>query len=191
MLSIRQIARQHAVSDKSVRNRAHDEGWTRDLTAKVRTQVCTEIRKLDAGEEARTERDIVQAAARRSVEVVRQHRHTIGRGRDLVDRLINELEATTSHLGELESAIQAADDDERKKSAMLRAISLPSRASIIRDLSTSAKNWVVMERQAFGLDERDAEADGFDLFLKRVAERGRSLKEIALSRIVTMEVDDE
>ena len=39
--------------------------------------------------------------------------------------------------------------------AMLRAVGLGGRATVMRDLSTAAKNWIALERQAFSIDDGD------------------------------------
>jgi hypothetical protein len=57
------------------------------------------------------------------------------RGRDIALRLLDELDATTSHLGELEAEIIGAtceDESGRRQAAMLKAISLPSRAHTLK-----------------------------------------------------------
>jgi hypothetical protein len=85
--------------------------------------------------------------------VVREHKATIGNGRDLTLRLLSELDATTSRVGELEDMIVANVDDAKKRTAMMRAVSLPGRAGVMRDLAQAARTWVSLERQAFGIVE--------------------------------------
>lgn len=56
---------------------------------------------------------------------------------DLVRRMLDELDATTTHLGELEALIETetgADKDGRRRGAMLKAISLPVRSNALRML---------------------------------------------------------
>ncbi len=166
-LSAREIARQHGVSDTAIRKKAKAAEWDRDLSEKVRSQARAKLVREDGSQsgshlshesEART----VEGAANRQVEVVRQHRHAIGRGRDLTLRLLDELDAATSHVGELEEAIEAetaADKTGQRRAAMLKAVGLPSRAGVIKDLSAAAKNWVALERQAFNLGDDGGAGD--------------------------------
>ncbi|MBN9448275.1 MAG: hypothetical protein J0I67_15400 [Bosea sp.] len=160
-LSTREIARQHGLSDTAIRKKARAEDWDRDLSDKVRQQARAKLVR-DAGsqqgsqERRANETQTVEAAALRQVEVVRQHRHAIGRGRDLTLRLLDELDATTTHVGELEEMIEdetAGDKSPMRRNAMLKAVGLPSRAGVIKDLSAAAKNWVALERQAFSIDD--------------------------------------
>lgn len=160
-LSTREIARQHCVSDTAIRKKAKAEGWERDLSDKVRQQARAKLvrdasSQSGSQDQRANEAQTVEAAALRHVEIVRQHRHAIGRGRDLTLRLLDELDATTTHVGELEDLIvdeTLGDTNSQRRNAMLKAVALPSRAGVIKDLSAAAKNWITLERQAFSLDE--------------------------------------
>lgn len=56
--------------------------------------------------------------------------------------MFNELEAITSYDGELEELIEVAtagDEDDRRRDAMLKAVSLPARSQIAKNLATALK----------------------------------------------------
>jgi hypothetical protein len=153
-LSVSEIGRQHGVSHTAINKRAKKEGWLRDLSKKVRQTVSARL--VSAEVSATNAREAVELAAARGVEVVRQHRRDIARGRDLTLRLLDELDGTTAYVGEIEAMIvdeTAGDRSTQRRNAMLKAVSLPSRAGVIKDLSAAAKNWITLERQAFNLDE--------------------------------------
>lgn len=164
-LSVREIARQAGVSDTAIRKRARAEGWERDLTEKVRqstgAKLVRDLGSRDGSQRERvSDREAIDSAATRQVEVVRQHRHAIGRGRDLTVRLLDELGASTAHVGEMEAEIIAETGDDKsgtRRAAMLRAVSLPGRAAVMRDLATAARNWISLERIAFGLVDEVAD----------------------------------
>src|SRR5207248_267103 len=64
------------------------------------------------------------------------------RGRDLVARMLAELDAITANSAELRAAILDAtkdDGDGRRRARLLRLIDLPSRAIVLKDLMTAAK----------------------------------------------------
>lgn len=153
-LSVAEIGRQCDISHQAINKRAKREGWTRNLAGKVRAEVAA---RLVAGTVATCNtREAIDNAAARGVELVRQHQHTIGRGRAITLRLLDELEASTCHVGELEEMIEAEtleDRDPRRRNAMLKAVSLPGRSGVVKDLSLAARNWIGLERQAFNLDE--------------------------------------
>lgn len=153
-LSVSEIGRQYGVSHTAINKRAKKENWHRDLSGAVRKEVSARLVSEEVS--GSTARAAIETAAARGVEVVRQHRDAIGRGRDLTIRLLDELSVTTTNVGELEEMIEEATSSEKnpkRRDAMLRAIALPSRAGVIKDLSMAAKNWVALERQAFNLDE--------------------------------------
>ncbi|WP_294353260.1 hypothetical protein [uncultured Sphingomonas sp.] len=63
-------------------------------------------------------------------------------GRQLVARMLEELDAVTSNQGELERVIEIAtidDDDDRQRDAMMKAISLPARTQMVKNLATALK----------------------------------------------------
>lgn len=152
-LSVSEIGRQNGVSHTAINKRAKKEGWTRDLTKRVRQEVSARLVSDEVS--AANAKQAVELAAERGVQVVREHRHAARRGRDLTIRLLAELEATTTYVGELDGMIADADagDDDKRRTALEKVISLPSRAGILKDLSLAARTWVQLERQAFNLDE--------------------------------------
>jgi hypothetical protein len=64
------------------------------------------------------------------------------RGRDLVARMLAELEAITANHDELRAAIIDAtkdDGDGRRRARLLRLVDLPSRAVVLKDLAAAAR----------------------------------------------------
>jgi hypothetical protein len=167
-VSVRAIADAYQITEGAIRKRAKAKDWKRDLSGRVREAVRTKL--LDdegthAGtqrQRARTEREIIETHSARGASIVRDHRGVIARGRDLTLRLIDELDAATTHVGELGEMIEeatAADKTTQRRNALMRAVELPSRAGVIKDLSAAAKNWVTLERQAFNLDDGGSDGD--------------------------------
>lgn len=167
ILSIREIAKQFDVSDTAIRKKAKDKEWLRDLTDKVQQQamgelVRTEVRTPNARtSEVRTsERDIINAAAASVVEVVRSHRRDIYSARQLCVGLLTELAHASQNLDQIEDAIiedTQNDPSSLRRQMMLKAVSLPGRAATIRDLSTTLKNLIAIERQAFSMDKPETD----------------------------------
>lgn len=158
-LSIREIERQFGVSDTAIKKRAKKHGWSRDLAARVRQKAEEKLAVEAAGGSGNVDaQEIVEKAAERAAEVVREHRTDIKAARILVQRLLGELLAATSHPGEMEAMIEtdtAGGRDQKRRNALMRAVSLPSRAGVIRDLSAALKNLIPLERQAFSLDDKE------------------------------------
>ncbi len=93
VLSIREIAKQHGVTHGAVRKRAQVREWTRDLSAKVRKAVSTQLVSAEVSTVApATERAAVEAAAATVVTLVREHRRDIAGQRSLAEVLKAQLE---------------------------------------------------------------------------------------------------
>lgn len=167
LLSILEIARECNVPESNIRYHAKQKGWKRDLTDEMRARTRTKMVEnlatvFDSGEaidqlKKASDEELIEQAARTQVQVVREHQKTLGHGHSLTMRMLNELDATTTHRGELEDMIKSTIAP-RRQGALLNALSLSGRATIMRDLATAARLWVTLERQAFSIaDDRDKE----------------------------------
>ncbi len=126
--SIREIADRHAISEGAIRKRAKAEKWVR-VVRRVR-KVRTSTPPQPSPTVEREREPVPDAAA------------IAERGRGLVSRMLDELEATTTHAGELEEMIEeitADDRDGRRRDGMLGAISLGGRAKTLKELATAFK----------------------------------------------------
>ncbi len=153
-LSVAEIGRQHGVSHTAINKRAKKEGWERDLSGKVRQVVSARL--VSAQVSATNAREAIETAAARGVELVRQHQSSLGRANRIAETLMAELQRGCDRLDEIEDAIaeETGDDpNSNRRNAMLKAVSLPSRAATLRELSQTLKNLIPLERQAFNLDE--------------------------------------
>lgn len=156
-LSVSEIGRQFGVSHTAINKRAKKDGWKRDLAAKVRQEVSSRLVSEEVS--ASNAREAVDTAAARGVELVRQHRKSLGRAQVIVEKLLSELDRGTDNADDIEEAIEehtAGDKDTKRRNMMLKAVSLPSRAQTAAALSATLKNLIPLERQAFNLDEGGA-----------------------------------
>lgn len=165
-LSVREIAKQHNISDKAIRNKAKSENWHKDLAKKIQVRtkdklVRSLVRTLNASDE-----QVIEEIADRSAAVVESHRKDILAGRDISSMLMGELQHNTAHIEELEQAIDQAADEEKwsyQRRAMIdKAVSLPQRAAVLRDLATSMKTLQGLERTAFGIDGKESDEGSYE-----------------------------
>jgi hypothetical protein len=151
-LTVVEIGRQHGLSHTAINKRAKRDGWTRNLADKVREEVSARL----VSESTETERTAIEPAVARGVQVVREHRASIGRGQRLVSALFGELEKASESRDEIEAAIEEETENEdngKRRAMMLRAVALPSRAGVIVNLSNALRTLVALERQAFNLGD--------------------------------------
>lgn len=150
-MSNRELADWYSISEGAIRKRAKKESWVKTGTqAKPRT---TADRIVITPTPVTPETTSPEAI--------------VGRGRNLTLRLLDELDATTSKIGELESIIDTAvdgEDADNKREALKQAISLKQRAEVLKSLALAAKT----------LNESGAAADG-----GKKAQRQRSAEQVA------------
>lgn len=128
-MSIRALARERGLSDVAISKRAKAEGWAR--------------KPKPNGEPIPSRADVELKVSPTLAAVVDvDPKVLIKHGRDLTRRLMDELDATTSHVGEIEEAITAytaGDKDGQRRFAMLKAVGLPTRANVLKTLTLAAK----------------------------------------------------
>lgn len=123
--SIREIADRHEISEAAIRKRAEKNGWVRPVRKRQVVRTLVPI----APPSPRPAEPVDAAAIAET-------------GRQLVARMLDELDAVTSNQGELERVIEIAtidDDDDRQREAMMKAISLPARTQMVKNLATALK----------------------------------------------------
>lgn len=126
-MSVREIARWYGVDEKAIRKRAKAGGWERPAAA-AGPQCGPQTEKVYVG--------TVLTAENTTPEAI------VGRGRNLVMRLMDELDATTTREGELDAMIVSATDSgdaAQQREALKQAVSLKQRADVLKALATAAK----------------------------------------------------
>jgi len=159
-LSVREIARQNDCNEKSIRNRIKSQGIKRNLSEQVRESVKENlVRNLVRTTDA-TDKQIVEAATERGVEIITLHRDSITKSQTIVELLQRQLYDAATTRDELEEAIiedtkgEDGKPDLKRRNAMLKAISLPSHISSVRNLAMAQTSLVTLERQAWNLEDK-------------------------------------
>lgn len=169
-LSIRTIADRNGISDTAIRKKAKACGWARDLSEQVRKEVRNKLVRGEVRDDqcANPERDaeIVEEAAEEGARVVRSHRRDIRKATNLANLLMDDLLLTIQQREAIEDAIEEEtreDSSGIRRGSMLAAVGLPSNAKTLFQLSSAMKNLQVLERQAFGLDDKEQPGDSDEL----------------------------
>ncbi len=127
--SIREIADRHEISEGAIRKRAKAGEWPKPVR-KART-----VRTAEAEPKA-------PPPPRSDPDEPREANAIADDGRNLVGRMLDELDAITSRRGELEDMIILAtqdDEDDTRRDAMMKALSLPSRSNTMKTLALALK----------------------------------------------------
>lgn len=148
-MSVREIARWYGITEAAIRKRAKKDGWARPEKPEGSQDDVREPdpEKIYVG--------TVLTPENTSPEAI------VGRGRNLVMRLMDELDATTTHQGELEALIVSSTDSGdagNQREALMQAVSLKQRSDVLKALAAAAKTFaesgaaqgVKVERQRRG-----------------------------------------
>ncbi|MBC4011733.1 hypothetical protein H8R13_08300 [Morganella morganii] len=163
VMSLREIASQHDISEGAIRKRAKRDDWSRDLNAKIKARSDDMVRKQEVRSQVRSEttlseRVLIEATAEVITNVRMEHRGDIRRARELANVLFDELSAECADVAALEKLgelmIEPDDNGRDKLNELYHAvISLPERVKSAKALSETLKNLISLERQAYGLDD--------------------------------------
>ncbi|WP_234105871.1 hypothetical protein [Enterobacter bugandensis] len=164
VMSLREIASQHGISEGAIRKRAKRDDWSRDLNAKVKERADDLVRKAEVRKQVRnestlTERVLIEATAEVIANVRMEHRGDIKRARQITNSLFDELGAECADVAALEmlgDLMRREDDKGQDKLNDLyhKIISLPSRVKSMKDLSDSLKTLIGLEREAYSIENK-------------------------------------
>lgn len=161
LLSVREIAAAQGITHAAIQKRAKRDGWTRDLSAKIKAKAdalvaTSEVATQVATEKAATERTIVEANAQVIAGIRMAHRTDIARSRRLAMSLLMELEAETGNLDlfeELGDFLRADDEkaQDKRNDVYKRVISSAGRIDGMKKLAETLKVLVGLEREAYSI----------------------------------------
>lgn len=172
ILSLRELAALHpATNHVAISRRAKKEGWTRDLSAKIKARADELVTRqavtpAETAQRAVTEREVIEASAARIAQVRGEHRSDIQRARALVMTLFGEVEAQTSALADLlklGEMLRNADDEsgvDKLNDLYRKIISTPSRVDSAKKLVEALKVSVTMERESYGIEGAPLKIEG-------------------------------
>jgi len=194
-LSLREIASEHGITEGAIRKKAKAEGWERDLSGKVKAKADALVRKEQVRSEVRagsaeTEKQVVEVEAQVQARIRISHRQDIQRNRNLLRKLVDELEHQTDNaellakLGEI-----MYDPDEKGKDRLNEiyhaVISLPERTKTMKALAETLKILIGLEREAFGIAAQEQAADPLASLLQQV-----SRSALPIAKTTPVEDDD-
>lgn len=168
--TLRQIAEEHGITHGAVNKRAHRDEWTRDLAAKIRAKADEAVSKTAVSSEvskarAVSERQVIDSGAQQMVAVRLAQRSDIQRARNLTMSLLSELEVTSDNhelMSQLGTLMDSPDDRgvDKLNELYRKVTSLTGRVSNMKQLAESLKTLVGLEREAFGIDDKNKTIEG-------------------------------
>lgn len=158
--SIRQIAREHGLSETAIRKRAKSEDWTRDLSAAIQAKADDLVRREAVRTEVRAanqipDKVVVDANANAVYRVQMAHRAGLSKLSGLRDSLLIELEGSAT-------PDPKADPPPGTVNAPDAAVglTLPVRIESLKKLAEVDEKIRRGEREAYGIDKIQPDEGG-------------------------------
>ena len=161
--SLKDIGSEFGVSAPGILKKAKKEGWSRDLSGKIRAKAEAQVNAaaVNASVNAETkvrERDVIEANAQAIANALLSHRKDIARNRGLANKLLTELEAQVDSPEEFEKLgeLMYSPDDkgmDKLNDLYKKVMSLPSRIDGAKKLGETLKVLIALEREAYGVDK--------------------------------------
>lgn len=169
VLSIRQIADRHGITDGAIRKRAKRDGWVRDLSDEIRDVAEDMVRKAEVqnadpvrtGPRTIPERETILASATAIADQKKRTRKQLGLSQQVFDELIEELTTINANVDDLRALgemLRSPDDfgQDKINDALNKATSLPSRWGMLKTATDAMKNLQAVSRLEYGLDKATA-----------------------------------
>lgn len=181
-----ELARYYGCTDTAIRKRVVREGWTRDLVPDVykrtRQKVVRDTVRANLEAEpgkAHGDDEVVEAVAEHNAGVIKGHRNDIAQARTITQLLLMELHAETTNVELYQGLVEGHITDQQiqgQAAHMLRkAISLPQRATTMKDLSQSLQRLITLERQAHNIDDDGTDEDPLEQVLRAIDGRTKGI----------------
>ena len=177
---LRLIGEENGITHGAINKRAKRDGWVRDLGAKIRAQADAKVSKAAVSGEVRahrmvTERQVVDSNVDLQVSIRLSHRTDIQRVKSLLLMLLAEAEhqgANVALYQELGEVLAAPDEKGQDKLGEIyrKAMSLPSRVGVLKQITETLALLIKLEREAFGIDNEKNTENPMDTALKQMAE---------------------
>ena len=188
LLSLRELADKHGTKESSIRYKANQKDWTRDLSKKIEQKTNEKLRKTELrtelrSEKAISEKEIIEVNAQAIVNIKLAHRGDIRKSKNIVNALFDELELTTDNrelfeqLGELLRQESESGHD-KLNDIYKKCISMPQRIDGVKKLTDALKTMIGLEREAYDITAAPTATDNaMSSFVKSL--QGSSVQVVA------------
>lgn len=171
ILSYAQMATRFGVSGAGILKHFRALNITRDLKARIqaKAQEVVNASVVNATVNAATETETISANANLLANITLGQRYWSDKTRDLIGRLIDELNTTMDApevFGQVHALLAAGEDpDAAQLNALAKLVSsLPDRERTARGLVESMGRAILLQRRVYGMDSDQKSADDADSF---------------------------
>jgi hypothetical protein len=167
--SIRIIATKFGISHTAINKKIKKENWVQNKSTEVLEKTKAGLIGFQEGVSKPVSNptpEDIEKAVQTNIQVVINHRKDISKALTIVGILSEQLKEVAENRSTVEDLIiketKGKNGDKpnlRKRNFMLKAVSLPVHAGVVRDLSMALSKLVPLERQAFSLDDSEGETE--------------------------------
>lgn len=172
--TLRQIGEEYGCSHVAVKKRAEREGWSRDLSVRIKEAAEAKVTKAEVTrivtkEAAISERQVVEVNAQLLADVVLNERSDVKRARSIVQKLWELVEVELDHPEELEKLgdlLRSEDEfgNDKLNDLYRAAIGLPQQVKNAKALADALKVLIELERRILKIDDQPV-GDGSGIVL--------------------------
>lgn len=172
--TLRQIGEEYGCSHVAVKKRAEREGWSRDLSVRIKEAAEAKVTKAEVTrivtkEAAISERQVVEVNAQLLADVVLNERSDVKRARSIVQKLWGLVEVELDHPAELEKLgelLRSEDEfgNDKLNDLYRAAIGLPQQVKNAKALADALKVLIELERRILKIDDQPV-GDGSGIVL--------------------------
>lgn len=163
IIPLKVLGKTFGCSDAAIVKHAAKNGWSRNLKGRIQAAADAKVAakavssKVSAGAKALTEA-VVDGNATLQANIRLEHRADIKKARALTVAMLTELETEAA-----------------KRGAKAKKMDLPHRALVAKNLTEAMRVQILLERQAFGIDDRDPpDPNGADFTERLLNARARA-----------------
>lgn len=172
--TLRELGEEYGVSASAITQHANKKGWTRDLGAQIRAKAEAKVEAEAVSEERRAnEKAVIEGNAELQYRIRMKHRTGLSRLSIIKDKLLDHVESVVDNLSDLGEVVEVLrnPDENGKDAANDKMRKAMERSSVVEDLRKLAEIDERVrkgEREAFGIDDKDAGDSPVDALLKKI-----------------------
>lgn len=165
LLTNRALGGKHGVSHTAIQERAREEGWSKDLTARIRQKAEDKVSKDEVSRQVSkdallaTEREVIEANAVMVAGVMREHRRNLVELREIAGLLMEQVKAINQDSDLFENVADLVETNDVQKIASIyrKVTSLPAQTDVVKKLAEILKIIIELERKIFKIEEQPSD----------------------------------
>lgn len=172
--SLREMASEHGITHVAINKKAKLNGWTRDLSARIKFKADELLRSKIVNPEVTAakklkDQEIVDAGAAQNASIQYKERVDVTNARSLVTKLFNECTGITDDSISIDrlAEIVAGDDADAMQKMYKHIASLGGRVDNARKLSDALRILVELERKVYRIDDTPGDSMSIEDFLRK------------------------